>query len=236
MKIYQYNIRSAWKKALEKIEEYDLANLINDIPKKYRKSFLDNIDSSLFKKINDIWYNKCIEFLRVNRIESWGILGVEYDSVWLIQEASVQIKIIDIDGFEFVETEFEIGSQITELFSTKENFLINKNQINEDPFMYYINKIIDNTFYHIIHKTGGLVLDKNSSYQIFKQLLEECFPYSYDKCMLRLGIVSESLLQLMEMRLKNFSYNSNISVKLIKDYVVYYSDNNALHEFIIKYL
>ena len=49
------------------------------------------------------WYNKCIDFLRVNCIESWDVLGVEYDSVWLIQEASAQIKIIE--GFEFVETE-----------------------------------------------------------------------------------------------------------------------------------
>lgn len=236
MKIYQYDIRSAWKKALEKLEEHELSSLINDIPKKYRKSFLDKIDSSLFKKINDIWYNKCIEFLSVNHIEAWGVLGIEYDSVWLIQEVSVQIKIIDIDGFEFVETEFEIGSQIIELVSTKENFLINKNQINEDPFMYYINKIIDNTFYHIIYKTGGLVLDKNNSYQIFKQLLEECFPYSYDKCMLRLGIIADSLLQLMGIRLKDFSYDSNIHIKSVKGYLVYYSDSNALHEFIIKYL
>lgn len=236
MKIYQYDIRSAWKKTLEKIEEHDLANLINDTPKKYRKSFLDKVDSNLFKKINDIWYEKCLDFLKVNCVESWGVLGIEYDSVWLVQEASVQIKITDIDGFEFVETEFEIGSQITELVSTKKNFLINKNQIKEDPFMYYINKIIDNTFYHIIHKTGGLVLDKNNGYQIFKQLLEECFPYSYDKWMLRFGIVSDSSLHLMEMRLKDFSYDSNIHIKLVKGYLVYYSDSNALHEFIIKYL
>lgn len=75
MKLYQYDIRSAWKKALEKIEEHDLANLINDTPKKYRKSFLNKVDSSLFKKINDIWYNKCIEFLRVNHIESWEVIN-----------------------------------------------------------------------------------------------------------------------------------------------------------------
>lgn len=236
MKIYQYDIKNVWKKALEELEEHELSSLITDIPKKYRKSFLDKVDSSLFKKINDIWYNKCIEFLKVNHIESWGVLGIEYDSVWLVQEASVQIKITDIDGFEFVETEFEIGSQITELFSNKEKFLVNKNQTNEDPFMYYINKIIDNTFYYIIHKTGGFLLDKNNNYQIFKQLLEECFPYPYDKCMLRLGIVSESLLQLMEIRLKDFSYDLNIHIKLVKDYPVYYSDNKALSEFIVKYL